>query len=372
MRSAPVRGSVGHVGGERRATLRSSRVFDFPRVRVSSEKTDEPKVAKELAAWLVQSGFDGVFVVASRHGACLTEALAGVRGGVTPPRRADRRWIDAVVPRIDRSGARAVVAVGGGRCLDVAKLAAAQAGVSVVAVPTQLSHDGMCSPVAVVPDGNGVSQSLPAVFPSAVFFSLPTIRRAPDCSVRAGLGDLLTNPFALRDWELAATKGGDAIDEEAWHLSMESAQLLDPWLSGAEDVDARDPELLTLLAHALVNSGLAMVRAGSSRPASGAEHKISHAIDLMLGGRAAHGEQVAFACTLSAALHGLEVGPVLRQLGRLGLPAHPRALGLSEDDLVDLLAAAPATRPGRYTILEHAALTPAESRRLVRSVWGLP
>lgn len=354
---------------DRRTSLRSGRVFDFPRVRVSGEIRDETTAAKELAAWSIQCGYDAVFVVASRHGAVLTEALDGVRDGVTPPRRADRRWAERLGRSVRSAGVGAIVAAGGGRCLDAAKLAASAAGVPVVAVPTQLSHDGMCSPVAVLPGRGGVAESLPAVFPSAVFFSLPTIRRAPAAAVRAGLGDLLSNPFALRDWELAATIGGEVIDEEAWHLSMESAELVDPWLSGAREMDASDPEMLTLLAHALVNSGLAMMRAGSSRPASGAEHKISHAIDLMFGGRAAHGEQVAFACTISAALHGLEVAPVMRQLGRLGLPSHPRDLGLDEDDLVDVLMAAPATRPGRFTILEQAALTRSQARELVRSIW---
>lgn len=53
-----------------------------------------------------------------------------------------------------------------------------------------------------------------------------------------------------------------------------------------------------------------------------------------------------------------------------GLPSHPRRLGLGEDDLVDVLAAAPGTRPGRFTILEQAALTPEGSRSLVRALWG--
>lgn len=373
MRSRTTHG-VGHVGSgtapERRLSPRSGRVFDFPRVRVSTETRAEDMAAKELAAWLVQCGHDAVFVVASRHGGRLTEALAGVRDAVTPPGGADRTWATRLARRIGSSGASAVVAAGGGRCLDAAKLAASGAGVPVVAVPTQLSHDGICSPVAVLPGRGGVTQSLPAVFPSTVFFSLPTIRNAPARSVRAGLGDLLTNPYALRDWELAATIGDDVIDDDAWHLSIEATQLVDPWLSGAQDVDPNDAEMLTLLAHALVNSGLAMMRAGSSRPASGAEHKISHAIDLMLGGRAPHGEQVAFACLVSAALHGIDVDPLRRDLVRLGLPSHPRDLGLDRDTLVDVLMAAPATRPGRFTILEHASPTEADARALVRSIWG--
>ncbi len=371
-----MRSSAHHTSGtaraarlERRTSVRSGRVFDFPRVRVSGETRDEVTAAKELAAWSIQCGYDAVFVVASQHGGVLTQALDGVHDGVTPPRGADRRWAERLGRSVKEARVDAIVAAGGGRCLDAAKLAACVAGVPVVVVPTQLSHDGMCSPVAVLPGRGGVAESLPAVFPSAVFFSLPTIRRAPAAAVRAGLGDLLSNPFALRDWELAATRGGEVIDEEAWHLSMESTELMDPWLSGAKEVDASDAEMLTLLAHALVNSGLAMMRAGSSRPASGAEHKISHAIDLMFGGRAAHGEQVAFACTISAALHGLAVEPVRSQLRRLGLPSHPRDLDLDEDALVDVLMAAPATRPGRFTILEHAELTRSQARELVRSIW---
>ncbi|HEX2057136.1 MAG TPA: iron-containing alcohol dehydrogenase [Actinomycetota bacterium] len=353
---------------ERRTSRRSTRVFDFPRVRVSAEETDERGAAKELAAWLVQCGYDDLFCVSSRHGVPLTEALSGVRGGVTPPPRADQEWASGLIPRIRASGARVVVAVGGGRCLDAAKYAAAGLGTPVVAVPTQLSHDGICSPVAVLPNRSGMSQSLPAVFPSAVFFSLPTIRRAPARSARAGLGDLLSNPFALRDWELAATRGRDTIDERAWHLSLESAQLVEPWLDGVPDAEAAGPRFLTLLAHALANSGLAMMCAGSSRPASGAEHKISHAIDLRFGGRARHGEQVAFACIVSAALHGLDVAPVQRRLRRLGLPARADDLGLSRDEMTDVLLIAPSTRPGRFTVLEQAGLTRGAAERLVRSL----
>jgi glycerol-1-phosphate dehydrogenase [NAD(P)+] len=112
--------------------------------------------------------------------------------------------------RAKRSGSDAVVAVGGGRCLDVGKLAAARAGVPLIAVPTQLSHDGICSPVAVVPDHQGRPESVGAVAPHLVFVSMPTLTTAPTDSIAAGLGDLLANPLALRDWALAAEHGLEA------------------------------------------------------------------------------------------------------------------------------------------------------------------
>jgi glycerol-1-phosphate dehydrogenase [NAD(P)+] len=116
-------------------------------------------------------------------------------------------------------------------------------------------------------------------------------------------------------------------------------------------------------------SGLAMICAGTSRPASGGEHEISHAIDEVFGGRAMHGAQVAFGCIISAALYGQDTDAFRARLRRLGLPQHPADMGLSEDDVVKVLLAAPDTRPGRFTIVEDADLDESKARSLVRSIW---
>src|SRR3990172_490862 len=47
---------------------------------------------------------------------------------------------------------RLPVAIGGGRIIDITKSAAYSAGVPWIAVATSLSHDGICSPVAVLDD----------------------------------------------------------------------------------------------------------------------------------------------------------------------------------------------------------------------------
>ncbi len=52
-------------------------------------------------------------------------------------------------------------------------------------------------------------------------------------------------------------------------------------------------------------------------------------------------------------------------LSRHGLPRIPADLGLSEDQFAQAVAYAPATRPDRYTILEHLALGEDEVRRRV-------
>jgi glycerol-1-phosphate dehydrogenase [NAD(P)+] len=340
----------------------------FPEV-VVHEEGSEDDAAHELAQQLKILGVSAPLVVATPHGKRLGAAIESPVEYVQPVAGADQRWALDLGGRARRRGADAVVAIGGGRCLDVAKLAAARAGVAVVAVPTQPSHDGICSPVAVVPSGPGCGQSVGAVAPRLVFISIPTLLSAPLQSVAAGLGDLLANPLALRDWALASERGLVSVDKRAWELSTESYERISTHFDAGIEETGRDPGRLRELADALVISGLAMIRAGNSRPASGGEHEISHAIDERFPGRALHGAQVAFGCIISTTLYGDDASALRARLRKVGLPDHPSQLELSQEDVVEVLMCAPQTRPGRFTILEESDLDAARARALVTKIW---
>jgi glycerol-1-phosphate dehydrogenase [NAD(P)+] len=341
--------------------------METPRVFVADEGEDE--AAGELAAAVAELDIEAPFVITSVHGKRLGGSLVGPQE--TPPAGANQQWAEDVGSRAHRTGADAIVAIGGGRCLDLAKLAAARAGLTVMTVPTQLAHDGICSPVAVVPNEEGRTESIGAVTPRAVFVPLAVVGDAPVETILAGLGDLMANPLALRDWKLAVDRGLEEPNQQGWEMSWESFERIRPYLDRDPESFAGDAELLRNLAGALVLSGMAMVAAGTSRPASGAEHEISHAIDELHGGRAMHGAQVAFGCVISAALYDDEnLAGLIATLARLGLPDHPTDLGLSEDDMVTILLEAPGTRPGRFTILEDADLDPSAARKLVRRLWA--
>ena len=340
-----------------------------PQITISASTYDEDDAAEELAVWLRANGVERPFLVVSGHGQALRRYISGATGIAVPGRHATRGW--ARLCSGAARGADAVVAIGGGRCLDVAKLVTVGAGIPFIAVPTQLSHDGICSPVSVLPEAvGGLTDSFEAVAPCLAFFSRPTLVKAPIASLRAGIGDLLSNPLALYDWKLASVAGVEQINHAAWHLSAESFLLIEPLLAEPLGPERVDPALVGLLAQALVTSGFAMMAVGTSRPVSGAEHKISHAIDFLFGGRAHHGAQVAFASLVSLALHGLDVEGFRQCLVNLGLPHHPRQLGLSHHDMVAALLRAPSTRPGRFTILESAALDEAKATVLVEALWG--
>jgi glycerol-1-phosphate dehydrogenase [NAD(P)+] len=331
---------------------------------------DERAAAKDLSTNIGDLGVAAPFVIASAHGLKLASELGSADSAVIPPPGSNKHYATALGSRVRRAGADAVVAVGGGRVLDVAKLAAARAGLTVIVAPTQLSHDGICSPVAVVPDELGLAQSLAAIAPRVVYLSMPTLVNAPLDSVRAGLGDLMANPLALRDWALAADRGLATIDQSAWDLSASSFEMVQDYVARDLAEVAGDPRFLRRLADALVLSGLSMIRSGTSRPASGGEHEISHAIDALFGGRALHGAQVAFGCIFSLALYGEDVEAFKRQLQLVGLPHHPKQLQLTMEDTVSVLLGAPETRPGRFTVIEDADLDEAEAIKLVRRTWG--
>ena len=342
---------------------------EFPQVFVFDEP-DEDAAAEELGRVLSEVGIASPLVLSSVHGHRLVARIEGAGPMETPTPDADQDWAAELGSRAQDADADGIVAVGGGRALDVGKLAAARAGLNVVAVPTQLSHDGICSPVAVVPNDEGRAESFGAIAPRAVFVSMATLFGAPPASVAAGIGDLLANPLALKDWRLAADRGLETLDDQAWDLSTESFELIRDHLTEDPATWSKDLAALRNLADALVLSGMSMIASGTSRPASGGEHEISHAIDALFGGRALHGAQVAFGCVVTTALYDEDVDGLRATLRKLDLPDEPAKLGLDTDELIRVLLEAPNTRPGRFTILEHANLDETEARSLITKIWS--
>jgi glycerol-1-phosphate dehydrogenase [NAD(P)+] len=253
-----------------------------------------------------------------------------------------------------RAGAyEAVAGIGGGRTIDVTKFAAHMAGIPMVAVATNLAHDGIASPMSSLEHESGKG-SYGVVPPVAVVVDLDRVRCAPDPMGRAGIGDVVSNLSAIADWELAAADTGEQVDGLAAAMSRSAAQAV-VHQPGA----ARSDELLTVLAESLILSGMAMSVAGSSRPCSGGDHEIIHAIDQLYPGTASHGELAGVGALFCAYLRGDDgqAGIISACLSRHGLPRTPDDLGMSKADFVKAVVFAPGTRPGRYTILERLALS---------------
>ncbi|MEU2183548.1 iron-containing alcohol dehydrogenase family protein [Streptomyces thermolilacinus] len=253
----------------------------------------------------------------------------------------------------------AVVGVGGGKIIDVTKYAAARVGLPMVAVATNLSHDGICSPVSTLDNDNGRgSYGVPS--PIAMVVDLDVIREAPQRFVRSGIGDALSNISAIADWELSHRVTGEPVDGLAAAMARTAGESVLRHPGGVGD-----DEFLVVLAEALLLTGIAMSISGDTRPASGACHEISHAFDLLHPRRAAlHGEQVGLGAAFAMHLRGAhdQAGLFADVLRRHGLPVLPQDIGFTADEFVAAVAYAPQTRPGRFTILEHLDLSTDQIR----------
>jgi glycerol-1-phosphate dehydrogenase [NAD(P)+] len=264
--------------------------------------------------------------------------------------------------RLRRGFYDALVGIGGGRTLDVAKYAASLSGLPMVAVATSLAHDGIASPVSSLDDEAGRKASYGVQMPIAVVVDLDYVRRSDPAMRRSGIGDAISNLSAIADWRLAERERGEAVDGVAVTFARIAATSVVHREDGIDD----DPFLIAL-AEALVLSGLAMATAGSSRPCSGGDHEIVHAIDRLFPGTAHHGELAGAASLFTSFLRGDDA--LARGLDacltRHGLPRTPADLGLTAEQFAEAVLRAPATRPDRFTILEHLNLDAAGARERV-------
>ena len=245
-----------------------------------------------------------------------------------------------------------LIACGGGRVIDSGKFLSLETSLPLVAIPTILSSDSVSSPISILKDNHG-TRSMGTVMPMGVLIDVQIIRTSPEIYLKAGLGDLMSNLSSAYDWELAHKRGFERIDNFSRMLALLPAQRILLKTDGYKGL--KDEELLADLAEGLVLSGISMAIAGSSRPASGSEHNISHSLDRILGQqKKLHGLQVGLATILTLILQGnSEQADVLSQLyQKTGFPLNLKELEISCEDFEKALEIAPGLRD-RYTVLNE-------------------
>jgi glycerol-1-phosphate dehydrogenase [NAD(P)+] len=262
------------------------------------------------------------------------------------------------------SGADFLVAVGGGRVIDTAKIVSYNLDLQFISVPTAASHDGIASARASVPMESG-SASLEAHPPIAVVADTGIIASAPPRLLAAGCADVIANYTAVLDWELANRLRGEPLSEYAIALSRMTAELL---MKNARSIRPHHEESAWFVTKALVSSGVAMSIAGSSRPGSGGEHKFGHALERLAPGKALHGEACGIGTIIDMYLHGGDWRAIRDALRTIGAPVTPGDLGIDDQVAAEALLMAKTIRPERFTILDMG-LTSESAAELVRMLY---
>jgi len=281
----------------------------------------------------------------------------------------DAGTVNEVIAFVREVGAQLVVAVGGGRVIDVAKYAAYQSGLRFVSVPTAVSHDGIASPAVSLKDVNGYPVSKFTKPPLAVVADIDVIAQAPHRLLASGFGDIVGKFTSVRDAILAKKIKGEYVGDYSLALAKMSAAMV---AEHAEAIAKHEPEGVSVLVEAAISCGVAMAIAGSSRPCSGSEHNFSHALDLVYPDKTSlHGEQVGVGTIMMAYLHGLNWKRVQRLLQIVGAPTNCEELGVPPEAIIKALVTAHRVRD-RYTILGESGLSESAAWRLARITQVIP
>lgn len=195
-----------------------------------------------------------------------------------------------------------LVAVGSGTVHDITRYLAHERNIPFVSVPTAASVDGFVSTVAAM-TWNGFKKTFPAVSPLAVFADTDIFPKAPYRLTASGVSDLLGKYTALADWKISHIVTGEPICGRVVNLEEKALATVG---SNRAKIRMQEPEACAHLMYALLLSGLAMQMVGNSRPASGAEHHVSHLLEMeILNTRleAYHGEKVGVGLVLAAGVY---------------------------------------------------------------------
>lgn len=245
-----------------------------------------------------------------------------------------------------------IVAVGGGKVLDTVKRVSYLANINHLSVPTIISNDGLISPISVIKNDKGQTESIPGMMPMGVVIDLEIIKDSPIKFIRAAAGDILSNISATNDWVLAFNSGKEGINDIAFHLSKSAANSLLHF----NKIDLYSKSFLRLLVQGQVNSGISMALAGTSRPCSGSEHLISHALDYFnVTPHVLHGTQVASISLFTLFLQGKLNSNHLNYAKATQIPFYFTDLmtEVSDDLLCKIYRTSKEMRPGRYTVLDQ-------------------
>jgi glycerol-1-phosphate dehydrogenase [NAD(P)+] len=244
----------------------------------------------------------------------------------------------------------AVVGVGGGKALDVAKYVGFLGRRPYYAVPTSLSNDGFCSPQSSLTI-RGRRRSLSAALPFGVVVDTAVCLQAPRILTLSGVGDLVAKFSAVRDWKLAFHQTGEPVDDFAALLSDGS---IHSFLSHPRF----DLKGIQLLATGLMLNGIAMEVCGSSRPASGSEHLISHALDAISARPRLHGLQVGIATYVVSILQGANADRIAALFDATGFWTAIAEDPFSRSEWRQAIRAAPSVKENFYTVLSSRDVLP--------------
>ena len=168
------------------------------------------------------------------------------------------------------------VGIGSGTVSDLAKYAGSQHVRPVLLFPTAASMNGYTSSIVAL-KVRGLKRTLPCAPALGVFCNPEVVATAPRRMTAAGVGDFFSKASSSADWRAAHVLRGSYYCPRPREFSNDIQGRI---LAASARIGRNEPEAVGLVLEGLLLTGLGMVLAGSSAPASGGEHLISHYLDM--------------------------------------------------------------------------------------------
>ena len=165
-----------------------------------------------------------------------------------------------------------LVAVGSGSLTDTTRFVSYRTGVPFISVATAPSMDGYASAGAPMTH-QGFKRTYYTTYPLAVFADIDVLASAPQPMIASGFGDTVGKLTSRIDWKLSNVVRGEYYCPVLVDLVNQG---VDRCVEQAASIGRAEPSAVATLTEALLMSGIAMQLVGSSRPASGSEHSLSH------------------------------------------------------------------------------------------------
>ncbi len=200
------------------------------------------------------------------------------------------------------SEAELIIGIGSGVIQDLCKCVSFFSKIPYIIVATAPSMDGYASDGAAMILG-GMKETVKAGLPKAIIADTNVLKNAPMDMIRAGYGDIIGKYSALCDWKLSAAVTGEYFCQYIYDTTF---QMIENTLKIAQGLLQRDEESIKILTETLMVVGIMMSFAGTSRPASGSEHHLSHFFEIVgivnSDDYFSHGVDVAYSTVVTAKL----------------------------------------------------------------------